>query len=275
MNIMRIIKADCEIEYDGRGFTTRGRGIRLLIIKDDKSFIIHRSVGVRPINYMVGVKKLEEQDEGNGQSILTVASKDETIDVVIYRKMMDLTFDMEADTAETITNGTEKQFQEWLARKENWARFMGADSEYLCRELKTANGAIDLTGRRGHRLVIVEVKRRARRNDVYQVLRYREAIMRSHEQGDDDSILMPLVSKSREDDHNGQPDMSIMKPELLADPECWLVAEDAQKGTEEFCKEHDVKLAVVGHEWRGETEANELAAKTTVGKAKRTKSLFN
>ena len=110
---------------------------------------------------------------------------------------------------------------------------------------------------------------------MYQVLRYREAIMRSHEQGDDDSILMPLVNKSREDDHNGQPDMSIMKPELLADPECWLVAEDAQKGTEEFCKEHNVKLAVVGYEWRGETEANELAAKTTVGKAKRTKSLFN
>lgn len=272
---MRIIKADCEINYDGRGSTTRGRGIRLLIMKDDGCLLIHSSVGVKPINYMTNVKKTEESDLGGGQSLLTVASSSESIDVVIFRKLFDLTFDMEADTANTIVNGTERQLQEWLARPVNWNKFLGVDSNYLCRELQTQNGSIDLVGHRDERLIIIEVKRKAKKNDVYQVLRYKEALRKSYDDGEEDKIIASIIDKAVHDDHNGGPDGLCFHDGFLIDPECWLIAEAAQDGTMEFCKKHGVSLALVGPDWRGETEAAELASKTAVVSRKKDAGLLS
>lgn len=272
---MRIIKADCEINYDGRGSTTRGRGIRLLIMKDDGCLLIHNSVGVKPINYMTRVKKTEESDLGGGQSLLTVASSNESIDVVIFRKLFDLTFDMEADKADTIVNGTERQLQEWLARPVNWGRFLGADSSYLCRELQTQNGSIDLVGHRCGRLIIIEVKRKAKKNDVYQVLRYKEALRKSYDDGEEDKITASIIDKAAHDEHNDGPKALCFHEGVLRDPECWLIAEDAQDGTMEFCEKHGVRMALVGPDWRGETEAAELASKTAVVREKRGNGLLS
>lgn len=272
---MRIIKADCEINYDGRGSTTRGRGIRLLIMKDDGCLLIHNSVGVKPINYMTRVRKTEESDLGGGQLLLTVASSNESIDVVIFRKLFDLTFDMEADKADTIVNGTERQLQEWLARPVNWDRFLGAGSSYLCRELQTQNGSIDLVGHRGGRLIIIEVKRKAKKNDVYQVLRYKEALRKSYDDGEEDKITASIIDKATHDEHNGDPKALCFHEGFLRNPECWLIAEDAQDGTMEFCEKHVVRMALVGPDWRGETEAAELASKTAVVREKKGNGLLS
>lgn len=262
---MRVIEADCEINYDGRGSTTRGRSVRLLMIKDDGSFLVHRSTGVKALNYMVRPKTLTEETLADGTTLLSVSNGKEAIDVVIYRKIFDVSFDMPADSAKSLVNGTEKQFQEWLSRPENWAREMGADTVFVMRELKTANGAIDLLGYDDStgKAIIVEMKRRANKNDVFQVLRYAEALKKTITDPDGKQAVIDDVTVACQD-----PRLSALLAdrygEAFDEPELWLVSESAHDGVTDACREHGLQSKVVGSSWWGETAPLSTASKTAV-----------
>lgn len=261
--VMRIIEADCEIDYNGRGSTRRGRGVRLLILKDDDSFLIHKSVGVKPINYMTKVVTVEESSSPDGTSMLTVASKTESIDVIIYKRLLDMTIDMDADDTKTITNGTERQFQEWLSRRENWVHWFGKDTRFLTRELKTANGSCDLAGLdvKTGKLMLIEMKRRANRKDVYQVERYREAIIKDISEHGFNWFIEGLLLQTDDDDCRRM--ISDLDESSFTEPECWLVGErSASDDVEPFCEEHGIRFLVTGSDWWGETAPLETAAKT-------------
>lgn len=234
--------------------------MRLIIIKDDGSFLIHRSTGVKPVNYMTDVTSVTETDDEPGQSIISVESKKgETIDVIVFNKLLDLTIPMEKDTADTMVNGTERQLQEWLSRPEIWNETIGEDTVFIGRELATSNGKIDLAGYdlRTDRMIIVEVKRKAKKNDVYQVLRYREAVLTDISKNGSGSKIFNDLRVMMED---ADPTAITMKS--LSDPECWLIGESAHDGTLEFCEEHGVKYKTVGSRWWGQTVDNAVASKT-------------
>lgn len=260
---MRLIEADCEINYDGRGSTVRGRGVRLLIFKDDGSFLIHRSTGVKPLNYMTKSSSITEDRMSDGATVITVQGKDESIDVVVYRKIIDVTIDMPEDPSKSIINGTERQFQEWLSRRENWAPRFGENTVFLARELKTSNGAIDLTGydENTSELMIIEMKRRANKNDVYQVLRYAEAL------GKMDTNTIESTRTVLEKTANDCDATFINKViDAISNHrfQCWLVYESSHDGVPEFCDEHDVKTMEIGSSWWGETAPLAIASKTAV-----------
>jgi RecB family endonuclease NucS len=271
---MRIIKADCEVDYDGRGSTRRGRGARLLILKDDGSFIIHQSTGVKPVNYMSNVTSLTESESVGNQTVFSVESKNgETIDVVIYEKYFDLTIPMEEDTATVTVNGTERQLQEWLSRPENWNKYIGDNIVFIGRELKTLNGSVDLVGYNPavDQLVIVEVKRKAKKNDTYQVLRYREAIMKASIDQEESSSMIASIGEMMSSTPNNASNMLLTR-HSLSDPKCMIVGETEHEGTEEFCAEHGVRVSIVGSNWWGATVDNTIASKTTlIGKSKKTR----
>ena len=274
-----MIKADCSIDYDGRGSTRRGRGVRLLILKDDGSFIIHRSTGVKPVNYMSKVTSLTESRSVGDQTIFSVESKNgETIDVIIYEKYFDLTIPMEDDTGTVNVNGTERQLQEWLSRSENWNKYIGDGIVFIGRELKTPNGAVDLVGYdpADDQLVIIEVKRRAKKNDVYQVLRYREAIMNASSDQDASSAMIASIEEMMAVSDDNTANHVLITSHSLSDPECMIIGESEHDGTEEFCSEHDVRVSIVGSNWWGATIDNKVASKTTlIGKKKRNKNKDN
>lgn len=258
---MRLLKVDCEVDYDGRGSTRRGRGVRLLILKDDGSFLIHRSTGVKPVNYMTDVINVTESASTDGQSIISVESKKgEIIDVTIYEIFLDMTIPMTTDTAKSMVNGTERQLQEWLSRDDHWSEYVGQDSYCLGRELKTVNGSIDLIGYRQstQSLIIVEVKRRAKKNDVYQVLRYQEAILNAERDGQVEVILQQIKEMIPSDD----PRQHDLTPDILSRTECWIISEAEHDGTGASCSNHGVHSRVVGSNWWGQTIDNTKASKT-------------
>ena len=260
---MRLIEADCEINYDGRGSTVRGRGVRLLVFKDDGSFLIHRSTGVKPLNYMTKSSSITEDKMADGVTVITVQGKVESIDVVVYRKIIDVTIDMPEDPSKSIINGTERQFQEWLSRRENWEPRFSANTIFLARELKTSNGAIDLTGydESTGELMIIEMKRRAKKNDVYQVLRYAEALVKM----DDNAIESMRVAFEKTDNGCGAELVDKAMDAIKACKfQCWLVYESAHDGVPEFCSEHDVETMEIGSTWWGETAPLAIASKTSV-----------
>ena len=47
-----VFGADCEVVYSGRAETYLPRGERLIIIKADKTLLIHQPEGSNPVNYM-------------------------------------------------------------------------------------------------------------------------------------------------------------------------------------------------------------------------------
>jgi Holliday junction resolvase-like predicted endonuclease len=214
---------------------------------------------------MTKVVDTTEDMLADGSIVLTVSSKDESIDVIMYRKIMDLNVELPDDTSKSMVNGTERQLQEWLSRRNNWLSAVGTGTSFLCRELKTDTGSVDLVGVRDadHRMILIEVKRRANRNDVFQVLRYKDAVMRSLANHDEDRLLDQLLVKS---DESPVADPTSV---VMSDPVCMIIAETAHEGTMEACDEHGVGFVLIGSQWRGKTVDATVASLTAVDSRKR------
>lgn len=186
---MRIIQADCKIYYDGRGQTVSNRARRLIIVKGDGSVLIHSDAGIKPVNYMPRSVEIGEYDSVDDETglpvhVLISSTTRETIRVLMYDILLDqgVTFsEEEQQTPDQALErvGTEKDIQRRLFEPETFRHVFGDSAMPLAREAKLGNGAVDLVGtclRDGTRaLLLVETKRRAKRNDVYQVVRYMDA----------------------------------------------------------------------------------------------------
>lgn len=294
---MRIIKAVCEVQYDGRGATTRGLGERVIIIKGDSTVLVHTDAGVKPLNYMSKTRSITEETGDDGVTVLTVSSAKETIRIIIHEKQLDMSFPMVEDDSLSIVNGTERQLQEWLSRPSVFPSVFGGDMMFLTRELAVDTGSIDLAGYyQGTRgLVAIEVKRHAMPNDVYQVLRYRESLGREYDEliraaGSENSTrerpmgeytveslntdivrntaLGRLNLKARELDEENPAEakrarvMRGIPVEALNNVECWLVAEHGSDKVRAACESHGVHYLEVGEDWRGQTIPADKASRT-------------
>lgn len=273
--MVRMIETDCTVEYKGRGHTFRDRGHRLLIIKDDDSFLVHRSTGVKPLNYMTNVMSIHEDTvDPDGLHRITVRSKPkkngagEEITVVMHSITMDLTVPMEADTSKSVIYKTEAQLQAWMTAPSNWNRVFGKDRLFISREVDVGNGSVDLMGIKadGSGIVVVEMKRHAHHNDVYQVERYREALGRIA--SDDrmfDGFRNQLLDKANI--IGASPEVialiTAMSPDCLTNTDCWLVASDADDEVDEFSGQHDIKAVTLGHDWTHDTVPVDMARKAS------------
>lgn len=249
---MRIIQSDCEVIYDGRGHTELARGVRLIIIKDDNTVIIHRTTGVKPTNYMGTVISFNEYDEHDDYNDIDIhyieaKSKKETLTIINYRMIIDLRLPIIQDSADFDQIGTERQLQEWLSR--NFSEVFGLNTVFIMREFQTGDGACDLLGfdKEDSKAVLVEVKRKAVKKDVYQIIRYRDAVLKAHDECNQD------VSRIL---NNYGYDLNIMNhPHLV------LASESVSDEVIKECENHDVSFVCTGSKWRHEAIPNEKARK--------------
>lgn len=174
---MRIIVAECSVEYHGRGQTFLDRADRTIMVKQDNSIIIHGLEGVKPLNYMMGDNTHSWIENDDSQEKLLVVSKDnEEIIVILHNIYSDETFDNLRDhTSGLQRKGTEKDLQKWLLH--NLHDFMDTELNDLQREYATGAGPVDLFAydNNGTPLAI-EVKRYTNINTPGQVLRYVNAL---------------------------------------------------------------------------------------------------
>lgn len=239
---MRLMQADCEVTYDGRGYTTLPRGHRLVITKDDGSVAIHQDKGIRPLNYMSKSTELSQYVDDEGFEHFYASSNKESIDIKIYSVLFETFLDF-PDEAELQRQGTEKQLQAWLANEENLRATIGERISFVTREYATGKGPVDLLGmdRVDGQAALIEVKRYAKRNDCFQLVRYRTALRERRaeavEDGQDDFVT------------TAQKDAVRLPVEAAEDPHMILIAPKFHRGVADECKRRGIIGFEIGNGW--------------------------
>ncbi|PIN99826.1 endonuclease NucS [archaeon CG10_big_fil_rev_8_21_14_0_10_43_11] len=160
----------CRVEYKGRAVSTLETGDRLVIIKPDKTVIIHQPAGRNPVNWMP-VHSHITLDE----NIIRVESVNPREFMTIHlEKVLVFLSSPLTDGASLVQAGSEADMANMIYQNPHvLGEFVPAS-----REEQTAYGFIDVFGRDyNNNLVIVECKRyKAGLDAVQQLRRYVEKI---------------------------------------------------------------------------------------------------
>lgn len=169
---MRLVVAECTVDYDGRLTAHLPRAVRLIMVKADGCVAIHADGGAyKPMNWMTAPNVLREEDE---QWVVT-NPKGETLTISMHRVITDESHDF-GDDPGLQKDGVEAHLQELLAIE---PEHLGDGMRLVRREYPTEIGPVDLLCRDadGH-TVAVEVKRRGEIDGVEQLTRYLDFLNR-------------------------------------------------------------------------------------------------
>lgn len=177
---MRVLVADCSVEYDGRLGARLPRARRLLLFKADGSIAVHADTkAYKPLNWMTPPCRITESDG----RITAENPKGERLVIELHEVVSDQHFDL-GDDPGLAKDGVEAELQELLAAR---VAALREDLLLVRREYPTDLGPVDLLCRDGEgRAVVVEVKRIGEIAGVEQLLRYQERL-------DRDGTLAPTI----------------------------------------------------------------------------------
>jgi RecB family endonuclease NucS len=167
---MRIVIADCTVDYEGRLTAHLPRATRLIMHKADGCVAIHSDGGAyKPLNWMNAPNTVTESDE----QWVVVNPKGERLTITIHAIHSDAAHDLGLDPG-LQKDGAESHLQELLAARP-WVVEDGLS--LLRREFQTDIGPVDLlcTDANGT-TVAIEVKRRGEIDGVEQLARYVERL---------------------------------------------------------------------------------------------------
>jgi endonuclease len=172
---MRLIVARCSVRYTGRLATELPEGLRLLMLKDDGTFMVWSDGGglkVKPLNWMTPPTVIEE---GEGTIVVRkrAGRSEDRLEIRVFEVLSDVEHEM-GEAAALEKDGVERQLQAELAAQP------GVVEEGLMlvrREWPTDVGPVDLMCRDPDgRWVAVEIKRVGTLDAVEQLCRYLECI---------------------------------------------------------------------------------------------------
>jgi RecB family endonuclease NucS len=169
---MRLLVARCEVTYSGRLSTVLPEATRLLIFKDDGSFLVHDDAGgYKPLNWMTPPTVVEE----DGEAIVVrkrAGKTEDRLEVRLLEVFSDTTHALDATPLEK--DGVERHLQEELAAH---PAVLGEGLQLVRREWPTDIGPVDLMCQdESGDWVAVEIKRVATIDAVEQLGRYLERI---------------------------------------------------------------------------------------------------
>lgn len=188
---MRIVVAECAVDYSGRLSAHLPLAPRLLMVKADGSVLVHSDGGsYKPLNWMSPPCTLTtapadgaEAEAGASQVWTVQATKsDDQLRVVLHRIISDTSVDLGVDPG-LIKDGVEAHLQALLAEQID---LLGPGHALVRREYPTAIGPVDILARdNAGAAVAVEIKRRGDIDGVEQLTRYLELLNR-------DPLLAPV-----------------------------------------------------------------------------------
>ena len=172
---MRLIVAECEVHYKGRGSTYLPPGTRLLMIKDDGTFMLWSDGGglsVKPLNWMTPPTVLEQDDDTIVVRKRAGRSEDR-LEIRLLAVLSDVTHDM-GEAAGLQKDGVERDLQLLLAEQPEQIE---TGLRLVKREWPTDVGPVDLMCRdMDDGWVAVEIKRIGTIDAVEQLSRYLDCI---------------------------------------------------------------------------------------------------
>lgn len=169
---MRIVVADCTVNYAGRLAAHLPRATRLIIIKADGSLLVHAEAGAyKPLNWMNAPNHLVEE---GGRWFLT-NGKGEQLTIDLHEIHMDTTVELGEDPG-LQKDGVEFELQRLLAEQ---PEAIEEGMTLIRREYPTPIGPVDLLCRdAAGETVAIEIKRRGEMDGVEQLTRYLEFLNR-------------------------------------------------------------------------------------------------
>jgi RecB family endonuclease NucS len=181
---VRLVIAQCRVDYLGRLTAHLPSARRLLLIKADGSVSIHADDrAYKPLNWMSPPCQLTELADGE-RAVWVVENKSgEQLRITIEEIEHDSSHELGIDPG-LVKDGVEAHLQELLAEH---IELLGEGYTLVRREYMTAIGPVDILCRDAQgRSVAVEIKRRGEIDGVEQLTRYLELLNR-------DSLLAPVA----------------------------------------------------------------------------------
>ncbi len=173
-----VFSANCEIIYSGRAESFLAEGDRIIMIKPDKTLIIHQPIGSSPVNYMKEntEHRITSNEEGTFLRSRNIALK-EWMDIKLNRIYFSNAYALE-DGQKLQLSGTEKDMSDMLYARPD---LIEPGFKAVSREEQTRYGFLDVFGHdRDGNLVIIECKRyNADLGAVTQLRRYVEKMKQS------------------------------------------------------------------------------------------------
>ena len=176
---MRLIVARCSAQYSGRLDTILPEALRLLMIKEDGSVLIHAdSGGYKPLNWMTPPTVIEEEGEPPAKIVVRkhAGKTEDRLEMTLTEVLSDVSHEMGLpdDDAGLAKDGVEAHLQELLAAQ---PQHCGEGLRLVRREWPTDIGPVDLMCRDAQdEWVAVEIKRVATIESVEQITRYLERL---------------------------------------------------------------------------------------------------
>jgi hypothetical protein len=164
---MRLLVARCEVRYSGRLNAVLPEAVRLLILKDDGSVLVHDDAGgYKPLNWMTAPTTVEDA----GDTLVVRKPKTEDVlEILLVDVLSDVSHDM-GESAALQKDGVERDLQLELAAA---PEALGEELTLVKREWATEIGPVDLMCRdESGEWVAVEIKRIATIEAVEQLTRY-------------------------------------------------------------------------------------------------------
>ncbi|GAA4791762.1 endonuclease NucS [Rothia endophytica] len=195
---MRLVFADCSVDYMGRLSAHLPRATRLLVVKNDGSVLIHSDGGsYKPLNWMspparlhiadrveIDSTSLADELDSDVCELWTVqaAKTDDRLVIRVFEKINEMSHDLGSDPG-LIKDGVEADLQRLLSDQ---IELLGSGYRMVRREYPTAIGPVDILAKDASGVsVAVELKRVGDIDGVEQLTRYLELLNR-------DPLLAPV-----------------------------------------------------------------------------------
>ncbi|RAU96336.1 endonuclease NucS [Mycolicibacter senuensis] len=180
---MRLVIAQCTVDYVGRLTAHLPSARRLLLLKADGSVSVHADDrAYKPLNWMSPPCRLTEETAGEFPVWVVTNKTGDQLRITIEQIEHDSSHELGVDPG-LVKDGVEAQLQALLAEH---VELLGEGYSLVRREYMTAIGPVDLLCRDEQgRSVAVEIKRRGEIDGVEQLTRYLELLNR-------DSRLAPV-----------------------------------------------------------------------------------
>lgn len=181
---VRLVIAQCTVDYVGRLTAHLPSARRLLLFKADGSVSVHADDrAYKPLNWMSPPCWTEERSDDTGAALWVVENKaGEQLRITLEEIEHDSSHELGVDPG-LVKDGVEAHLQALLAEH---VELLGAGFTLVRREYMTAIGPVDLMCRdETGRSVAVEIKRRGEIDGVEQLTRYLELLNR-------DTLIAPV-----------------------------------------------------------------------------------
>lgn len=179
---MRLVVANCAVQYSGRLDAYLPPAIRVIMIKADGSVLVHSDGGsYKPLNWMSAPCHLQfdypiaEDSTAKEAWCVTQRKSDGKLIIELFEIISDTEHDLGVDPG-LVKDGVESHLQELLAQQ---VQTFGAGFALVRREFPTAIGPVDILLRDSQGgTTAVEVKRHGDIDGVEQLTRYLELLNR-------------------------------------------------------------------------------------------------